>query len=58
MARINQLTNTVSDWYISRGYITSRAFLTEQDLRSGELRLAILEGRLEKYAWMARLSAS
>lgn len=48
MARINQLTNTVSDWYISRGYITSRAFLTEQDLRSGELRLAILEGRLEK----------
>ncbi|WP_330984957.1 MULTISPECIES: ShlB/FhaC/HecB family hemolysin secretion/activation protein [Enterobacterales] len=48
MARINQLTNTVSDWYISRGYITSRAFLTEQDLRSGELHLAILEGRLEK----------
>lgn len=48
MARINQLTNAVSDWYISRGYITSRAFLTEQDLRSGELHLAILEGRLEK----------
>ena len=48
IARINQLTNQVSDWYISRGYITSRAFLTEQDLRSGELHLAILEGRLEK----------
>lgn len=48
MARITQLTNSVSDWYISRGYITSRAFLTEQDLRSGELHLAILEGRLEK----------
>lgn len=48
MAQINQLTNTVSDWYISRGYITSRAFLTEQDLRSGELHLAILEGKLEK----------
>ena len=48
MARINQLTNTVSDWYISRGYITSRAFLTQQDLRSGELHLAILEGRLQK----------
>jgi Hemolysin activation/secretion protein len=47
MARINELTNNVSDWYISRGYITSRAFLTEQDLRSGELHLAILEGRLE-----------
>ncbi|EAA6041661.1 ShlB/FhaC/HecB family hemolysin secretion/activation protein [Salmonella enterica subsp. diarizonae] len=48
IARINQLTNTVSDWYISRGYITSRAFLTEQDLRSGELNLAVLEGRLGK----------
>ncbi|BBR59206.1 MULTISPECIES: ShlB/FhaC/HecB family hemolysin secretion/activation protein [unclassified Klebsiella] len=48
IARINQLTNQVSDWYISQGYITSRAFLTEQDLRSGELHLAILEGRLEK----------
>ncbi|MDX6019297.1 ShlB/FhaC/HecB family hemolysin secretion/activation protein [Scandinavium sp. V105_16] len=48
MARINELTNRVSDWYISRGYITSRAFLTEQDLRSGELHLFVLEGRLEK----------
>jgi hemolysin activation/secretion protein len=48
MARINELTNSVSDWYISRGYITSRAFLTEQDLRSGELHLFVLEGRLEK----------
>lgn len=48
MARINKLTNSVSDWYISRGYITSRAFLTEQDLRSGELHLFVLEGRLEK----------
>ncbi|MBB1202856.1 ShlB/FhaC/HecB family hemolysin secretion/activation protein [Enterobacteriaceae bacterium 89] len=50
ISRINQLTNAVSDWYISRGYITSRAFLTEQDLRSGELHLAVLEGRLEKIA--------
>ncbi|MFG6654202.1 ShlB/FhaC/HecB family hemolysin secretion/activation protein [Scandinavium sp. M-37] len=48
MARINEITNSVSDWYISRGYITSRAFLTEQDLRSGELHLFVLEGRLEK----------
>lgn len=46
--RINQLTNTVSDWYISRGYITSRAFLEEQNLRSGVLHLVVLEGKLEK----------
>lgn len=48
MDRIQQLTNTVSDWYISRGYITSRAFLVEQDLSQGELHLAVLEGRLQK----------
>jgi hypothetical protein len=44
IAGLNALTNTVSDWYISRGYITSRAFLTEQDLSGGVLHLAVLEG--------------
>lgn len=48
MSRIQQLTDAVSDWYISRGYITSRAFLVEQDLRHGVLHLAVLEGRLQK----------
>lgn len=46
LAQITAITESVSDWYISRGYITSRAFLTEQDLSTGELRLAILEGKL------------
>ncbi|WP_224347720.1 POTRA domain-containing protein [Klebsiella variicola] len=45
IARITKLVNIISDWYISRGYITSRAFLTEQDLRSGVLHLTILEGK-------------
>ncbi|AXD45938.1 ShlB/FhaC/HecB family hemolysin secretion/activation protein [Salmonella enterica] len=49
MQRIHQLSNAVSDWYISRGYITSRAFLTEQNLRSGRLHLAVMEGRIEKF---------
>lgn len=46
LADITRLTDSVSDWYISRGYITSRAFLTEQDLSHGELTLVILEGKL------------
>lgn len=50
IARITKLVNIISDWYISRGYITSHAFLTEQDLRSGVLHLTILEGKLEKIA--------
>ena len=48
IARLNTLTNAVSDWYISRGYITSRAFLTEQDLSGGVLQLAVLEGKLQQ----------
>ncbi|WNJ82042.1 ShlB/FhaC/HecB family hemolysin secretion/activation protein [Cedecea neteri] len=47
MAKINQLTRDISDWYISRGYITSRAFLTEQDLSEGTLHIAVLEGKLQ-----------
>jgi len=48
MKKITELTAAVSDWYISRGYITSRAFLTEQDLSGGELTLAVLEGKLSE----------
>lgn len=48
MTRLRQLTSAVSDWYISRGYITSRAFLTEQDLSFGVLHLMVLEGRLQQ----------
>ncbi|BDG91198.1 ShlB/FhaC/HecB family hemolysin secretion/activation protein [Citrobacter koseri] len=47
MARLTQLTSRITDWYISRGFITSRAFLTEQDLSSGVLHIAMLEGRLQ-----------
>lgn len=46
MARLTALVSAVSDWYISRGYITSRAFLTAQDLSRGELRIVVMEGRL------------
>ncbi|MGL5456174.1 MAG: ShlB/FhaC/HecB family hemolysin secretion/activation protein [Citrobacter telavivensis] len=47
MAQLTQLTNDVTDWYVSRGYITSRAFLTEQDISAGNLRLVVMEGRLQ-----------
>ncbi|KFC07171.1 ShlB/FhaC/HecB family hemolysin secretion/activation protein, partial [Trabulsiella guamensis ATCC 49490] len=47
MAQLTQLTNDVTDWYVSRGYITSRAFLTEQDISGSHLRLVVMEGRLQ-----------
>lgn len=48
MNRIAEITRQISDWYIHQGYITSRAFITEQDLSQGELHISVLEGRLEK----------
>ncbi|WP_255729704.1 ShlB/FhaC/HecB family hemolysin secretion/activation protein [Pantoea sp. ACRSC] len=48
LSEINALVHGISDWYMQRGYITSRAFLTEQDLSSGELIIPVLEGRLDE----------
>lgn len=47
LTEINALVHAISDWYMQRGYITSRAFLTEQDLTQGELVIPVLEGRLD-----------
>ncbi|WP_199756211.1 ShlB/FhaC/HecB family hemolysin secretion/activation protein [Candidatus Pantoea deserta] len=47
LTQINALVHTLSDWYMQRGYITSRAFLTEQDLSTGELVIPVLEGKLD-----------
>lgn len=48
LERINQLVRVISEWYVQRGYITSRAFLTEQNLSHGILTITVLEGRLEE----------
>jgi hemolysin activation/secretion protein len=48
MSGIAEITRQISDWYIHQGYITSRAFITEQDLSQGELHISVLEGRLAK----------
>jgi len=45
--RINQLVRAISEWYVQRGYITSRAFLTEQNLSHETLNITVLEGKLE-----------
>lgn len=47
LTQINALVHDISSWYMRRGYITSRAFLTEQDLTQGELVIPVLEGRVE-----------
>lgn len=45
---IQRLMGEVTRHYIDRGFTTSRVYLPEQNLRSGELRLLVQEGRIEK----------
>jgi hemolysin activation/secretion protein len=35
--------------YIDRGYLTTRAYLPAQDLRSGVLEVTVIEGRIERF---------
>lgn len=44
---IQALMGEVTKHYVERGFITTRAYLPEQDLRSGALRLLVQEGRIE-----------
>lgn len=46
-ADIHQLVRSVTHHYISRGYITSQAWLQPQDVASGTLTLSIREGRVD-----------
>lgn len=44
---IDALLKAITDHYLDRGYVTSRAYLPEQDLADGELEVLVVEGRLE-----------
>lgn len=45
---IQRVLGAVTKHYIDRGFITARAYLPAQDLRSGELRILVQEGRIER----------
>lgn len=45
--QLNALLKAITDHYIGRGYITTRAYLPQQDLADGELQVIVIEGRLE-----------
>ena len=42
---INQLVKAVTNLYIQKGFITSRAYIPEQNLKSGILVIQVLEGK-------------
>lgn len=45
---INDYLSKISNYYIKHGFITSRAYLTPQNLKSGILTIVILEGKIKE----------
>ena len=44
---INNLLREMTNLYMEEGYVTSRAYLPEQNMLSGNLQINVLEGRIE-----------
>lgn len=59
VTQLNGLLKVITDLYIQKGLVTSRAYLPQQDLSTGHLKVIVVEGRLEglKPAEGSRLSA-
>jgi len=47
VVQLNALLKSITDFYLERGYVTSRAYLPQQDLADGELEIRVVEGRLQ-----------
>jgi hemolysin activation/secretion protein len=43
----NKLIKSISNLYLEKGYVTSRAYIQPQNLKDGVLDILVLEGRLE-----------
>ncbi|MEQ7869105.1 ShlB/FhaC/HecB family hemolysin secretion/activation protein [Chromohalobacter salexigens] len=48
---LNELLRSITQLYLDHGYITSRAYLPQQDLSSGKLRVIVVEGRIETFSY-------
>ncbi|MBE8590807.1 ShlB/FhaC/HecB family hemolysin secretion/activation protein [Pseudomonas sp. MAFF 301449] len=47
VTQLNELLKIITDHYIAKGRVTSRAYLPQQDLSSGHLQVLVVEGKLE-----------
>jgi hemolysin activation/secretion protein len=48
-ARVNALLGELNRWYQRAGWITTRVYVSEQKLTSGDLQLRVVPGRIEQY---------
>jgi len=54
LSDINDVINAINALYIAHGYVTSRAFLPEQNLSGGTLKIIVVEGLLEKFQFAGK----
>ncbi|MGC7841229.1 ShlB/FhaC/HecB family hemolysin secretion/activation protein [Pseudomonas wayambapalatensis] len=47
VSQLNELLKVITNHYLDRGRVTSRAYLPQQDLSTGHLQVLVVEGRLE-----------
>jgi hemolysin activation/secretion protein len=47
--KLNEVLSAITQAYLDRGLITSRAYLPAQDLSGGVLKIKVIEGRLEGF---------
>nr|WP_312973009.1 ShlB/FhaC/HecB family hemolysin secretion/activation protein [Pseudomonas sp.] len=47
VTQLNALLKAITNHYIDRGYVTTRAYLPQQDLSARTLKITVVEGRLE-----------
>lgn len=45
--KINQVLQAITALYLDRGYVSTRAYLPQQDLSSGTLNIQVIEGKVE-----------
>ena len=46
MADLNELIERINDFYLDKGYVTARAYLPEQTIENGVIKVALLEGKV------------
>ncbi|WP_312934582.1 ShlB/FhaC/HecB family hemolysin secretion/activation protein [Pseudomonas sp.] len=48
VSQLNELLKAITDHYLDKGWVTTRAYLPQQDLSTGQLQVLVVEGTLEK----------
>jgi hemolysin activation/secretion protein len=51
VADLNHALDDINGAYLVQGYVTSRAYLPEQSLRDGTLRIVVIEGAIDGFAF-------